>query len=220
MDGTEYGRVTDPHGTRGVIEETPQARADGQVLVRFDEQLVLVPPDLLQMQADGSYRLKVALSELEHSFEYSDEYASERSERYVEGEHDVLPVVEEEVRVGKRQVETGTVRIHKHVHEHAEEVDIPLLADEVEVERVRVDRPVDGPVDIRHEGETTIIPLLKEVLVVQKQLVLHEEVHVRKRQREHHDVRQVTLRREEVSVERDADSRERKVDEAQRRERE
>lgn len=205
MDGTEYGRVTDPHGTRGVIEETPQARGDGQALVRFDEQLVLVPPELLQRQDDGGYRLKVALSELEHS---------------ADRERDVLPVVEEELRVGKRQVETGKVRIHKHVHEHDEAIDIPLLAEEVEVERVRVDRQVDGPVEIRHEGDTTIIPLLKEVLVVQKQWVLHEEVHVRKRQREDHDVRHVTLRREEVSVERDADGRERDAADVNRRERE
>jgi len=64
-----------------------------------------------------------------------------------------------------------------------------------------VNRTVDGPVSVRYEGDTLIIPLLEEVVVVQKQLRLKEEVHVIKKQTERRQPEQVTLRREAVIVE-------------------
>ncbi len=55
---------------------------------------------------------------------------------------------------------------------------------------------------MRQEGDTLIVPLLEEVLVVQKQLLLKEEVHISKKRTEQHHPEQVTLRSEQVSVER------------------
>lgn len=55
---------------------------------------------------------------------------------------------------------------------------------------------------VRYEGDTMIIPLYEEVLVVSKQLVLVEEVRIRTQRSERHEPQPVTLRREEVSVER------------------
>ena len=51
-------------------------------------------------------------------------------------------------------------------------------------------------------GETTIVSILEEVLVVEKRLVLKEELHIRRRQVEMRDPRRVTLRSEEVTIER------------------
>jgi len=70
----------------------------------------------------------------------------------------VIPVVEEELRVGKRVVETGRVRVSKTVHEHEEFLDEPLMREEYDVERVPVDAFVDGPVGPRHEGDGEIVP--------------------------------------------------------------
>jgi len=122
----------------------------------------------------------------------------------------VIPVIHEEVEIGKRKVDTGAgVRIHKTAREEEQTVDLPLIEERVEVERVRVDRAVDGPVAVRHVGDTIIVPILEEVLVVQKQLRLVEELHIRKTRTEKHEPQTVVLRKEQAVVERlEGDSRE------------
>ena len=114
----------------------------------------------------------------------------------------VIPVIEETLDVQKRRVETGGVRITKVVHEREEIVDEPLFREEVSVERVALNRVVDGPVPIRYEGEVTIIPLVEEVLVVEKRLMLKEELRITRRRVAEHKPQQITLRREEVILER------------------
>jgi uncharacterized protein (TIGR02271 family) len=113
-----------------------------------------------------------------------------------------IPVVEEQLEVDKRVVESGRVRIGKTVDEHIDEVDVPLRKDEVDIRRVAVNRVVDTPTQTRQEGDTLIVPVHEEVLV--RQLVLTEELHITRRTHEVHDSRQVALRRERVSIERTA----------------
>ncbi|HZC01649.1 MAG TPA: DUF2382 domain-containing protein [Gammaproteobacteria bacterium] len=79
---------------------------------------------------------------------------------------------------------------------------VPVMEEEVEVERVAINRIVDRPLPVRHEGDTIIVPLLEEVLVVEKRLVLKEELRITKRQHKTRKPQRVTLRREEVRVER------------------
>ena len=54
-------------------------------------------------------------------------------------------------------------------------------------------------------GDTTIYPVLREVLVVEKRLKLVEEVRVTRKQTTNHVQERVRLRREEITVERDED---------------
>lgn len=110
-----------------------------------------------------------------------------------------IPVIVEELQISKRVVEEG-VRLDKTVQTSHEQVAIPLATEEIEIRRVPVNRPVDGPVAVRQEGDTLIIPLFEEVVVVQKQLYLREEIHVIKRKQETEHTEQVTLRREEVNI--------------------
>ncbi len=114
----------------------------------------------------------------------------------------VVPVIEEALRVGKRVVETGRVRVTKTVREHEEVVDEPLMREEYEVERVPVDAFVDGPVGPRQEGETLVVPVLEEVLVVEKRLLVREELRITRRRTEEREPLRVKLLSEEVSVER------------------
>ncbi|HLL91068.1 MAG TPA: YsnF/AvaK domain-containing protein, partial [Tepidisphaeraceae bacterium] len=114
----------------------------------------------------------------------------------------VVPLVEEQLDVTKRTVETGRVRIVKSVREEVETIDRPLMREEVTVDRVPVGRFVDGPVPTRMDGETMIVPILEEVVVIEKRVMLKEELHIRKRAREHHAPQDVTLRVEEARVER------------------
>jgi len=59
---------------------------------------------------------------------------------------------------------------------------------------------VDSPVEVRTEGDTTIYPVLEEVMVVEKRLMLREEIHVTKRHEEFRDPQHLTLRKEELDV--------------------
>lgn len=186
---------------RGTIEAPDRgAIADEtQVLIRLENgRRVIVPAELLKRQDDGTYYLPLSLADLERQY----------GARVEDGERRVVPVVEEELDVQKRTVETGRVRITKVAHEREEVVDEPLLREEVNIERVPVNRVVEGPVQVRREGNTLIVPLLEEVLVVEKRLMLKEELHITKRRFETREPRAVTLRTEEANIER-VDARER-----------
>ncbi|MDP2274291.1 MAG: DUF2382 domain-containing protein [Archangium sp.] len=121
-----------------------------------------------------------------------------------EAEQLTVPVVQETVEVGRHWVDTGRgVRIDKRVTEREEEVDTPLMHEELTVERIPIDRIVSGPEPQQHyEGETLVVPVLEEVLVLEKRLRLKEEVRITRRQRQVHQPQRVSLKSEEVSVER------------------
>jgi uncharacterized protein (TIGR02271 family) len=114
-------------------------------------------------------------------------------------------VFREEVQVDKRSVDTGRgVRIHKTVAEHPCHIDERLLRDEVEVSHVPVDRivPLDAAPATRYEGETLVVPILEEVLVVERRVRIKEELRITRTRREEHHAETVMLKAEQVSVER------------------
>jgi uncharacterized protein (TIGR02271 family) len=114
----------------------------------------------------------------------------------------VVPVLVEELEVQKRLVETGKVRITKVVRKREATVDAPLWHDQVAITRVPIQRVVEGPVPVREEHGTTIISVVEEVLVVEKRWMLREEIHIRQQRIETHQPQRITLRSEEVQVER------------------
>lgn len=166
---------------------------DARVVLQLtDGTRFLVARDLLTPTGDGRYGLNVGLRE----------YARQASSGRQEDELAVIPLVEETLRVEKRTVERGRVQVSKRVIEREETVDVPLHQEQIEVERVSINRPVTEPAPVRHEGDTVVIPLYEEVLVVTKQLMLVEEVRVSRRRSERREPQQVVLRREEAVVER------------------
>lgn len=115
-------------------------------------------------------------------------------------EKQTIPVLEEEVVVGKRLVETGVTRVDIKVHRVEQVVREQLQKERVEVERVTINRIVDRPVATRTEGDVTIIPVMEEVLVVEKKLRLKEEIHIRQlRETVTHSQKEV-VRKEEAVV--------------------
>lgn len=114
----------------------------------------------------------------------------------------VIPVIQEQATAYKRVVETGKVRISKHVREYEELVDIPHFQEEVKVERVPVNQLVETAPSVRTEGDVTIIPILEEKYVLEKKLVLVEELHIRKERNESHQPQKVKVLKEEVEVNR------------------
>lgn len=113
-----------------------------------------------------------------------------------------IAVVEEQLDVQIRKDVTGVVRIEKVVNNYDAIVSEELISDSVSVERVAINRTLDEPAVSRQEGDVTIIPVMEEVVVVSKQLILKEEIRItRKKELFRHEER-VPLRSEEVKIER------------------
>lgn len=186
--------VTDPQGVHGTIDPAawPLDGSRAEVLVSLESgQQVLVPVQMLIREEEGRYAVPMALADLERRAG-----ADPREPPLV------LPVMAEALDVQTRRVETGRVRIHKTVHAREVLVDEPLLREEVVIARVPVNRVVEGPIPVRYEGDTMILSLLEEVLVVETRLLLKEEVHITTRRTETHTPERVTLRHEDVTIER------------------
>ncbi len=112
-----------------------------------------------------------------------------------------IPVVAETATVSKRTVETGRALVHKSVEEQDQVIDALLQRQDVEIERVPVGRVVAEPPASRQEGDTWVFPILEEVLVVEKRLLLKEELHIRTAISHQHVQENVRLRRETVTIE-------------------
>ena len=99
-----------------------------------------------------------------------------------------IPVVEERLTIDKELVEKGTFKIRKTVTEEDVSEIVPANQENVTINRVGINKYVDAAPQVRTEGSTTIIPVIKEVVVVEKKLMLVEEIHI-------------TRQRDEVPVE-------------------
>ena len=117
-------------------------------------------------------------------------------------EDTVVPIVQEELHIGKQKVETGWVRLTKTVQEREVMVSEPSMQEDIQIERVPVNRWLTEPASVRYEGDIMIIPVMEEVPVVEKRLRLKEELRVTKRQITTQRTEPVRLRTEEVQVER------------------
>jgi len=160
---------------------------------------IFVAADTLTRRPRGGYKLDVS----------PDELAARRDGVRVEaGKQAVIPVVEERAVIRKQIRKKSEVTVHIIPRERRETVRIPLTEEHVDVQRVPVNQFVEGPVAIREEGNVTIIPVMEEVLVVEKRLMLREEVHVVRRKTTTEQQQEVTLRREEVEVLRSENSAE------------
>lgn len=119
-----------------------------------------------------------------------------------------IPVIQEELQLGKRKVDTGRgVRLHKHVLKETLRIDEALMQQGLAIEHVPLNVWVEGPPPVqRHEGDTLIVPVLEEVLVIEKRLRLKEEIRITAHTTVHHASERVVLRSEQVTVERFHDS--------------
>ncbi|MBA1291649.1 YsnF/AvaK domain-containing protein [Pseudomonas japonica] len=115
-----------------------------------------------------------------------------------------IPVVEEVLTLSKRKIHTGTVRIEKTVESRDYLITESLRRETAAVERFPCDTEVDpnNPPQVRTENGVTIIPVLEEVLVVEKRLILKEELHVRQAVSEVTTSQPVTLKKEQLTFNR------------------
>jgi len=78
-----------------------------------------------------------------------------------------------------------------------------LVKGTAQVERVALDIPIDHMPDVRTEGDLIIVPVVEEVLVVEKRLILKEEIRIRRLVQVEHIDQEVTLRSQQAVVERE-----------------
>jgi len=80
----------------------------------------------------------------------------------------VIPLLAEEVTVSKQVVETGRVQVSRVTHEREQLIDELLANETVEIDRTPIGRHIDTMPAIRDEGDTVVIPIVEEVLVVER----------------------------------------------------
>ena len=113
-----------------------------------------------------------------------------------------IPEIEEVADISKRIVDTGTIRITKHVREVDRTISPTLLEQHIRIDRVPINRVVETAPEVRTEGDVTIIPVVEEVFV--KKILLKEELRVTRNTVEKTQELHTTLRREEVQITRES----------------
>jgi stress response protein YsnF len=117
---------------------------------------------------------------------------------------EIIPVVEESATIDKRQVVTGHVRVRTVTDTVEELAHASVQREDIEVTRVPINRVVETAPGIRTDGDVTIVPVLEEVLVVEKRLVLKEELHIRRHIETETVEVPVILRKQRAIIEREA----------------
>ncbi len=214
--------VVGDDGLRGTVVSTGPVAGPPPTTVEIslmNGRRVLVPANLLQRRTDGSYYLPLGPADIAAAADAAGTAATVAAATVAApasvvtggafgtagpavGETEVIPLVAEQVEIHKTRVETGKVRISKTVETVQEVVDVALQREDVTVERVPVERFVTEAPPVRHEGNVMIVPVLEEVLVVEKRLMVREELRLTTRRTETHEPRTVTLRKETAHVER------------------
>ena len=194
-------QVIDRDGVRGTLDLTvipPQGSNSHLVLVRFE--------DGSSIFADASTFVEREKSIYSFPGSFAGLLKQNPAEIYGTSEFAgsgqiVVPLLAEELRITREKVLTGGVRVHKTVNERTEAVNEPVYQEQIEIERVNVNRFVDEPPLTRYEGDVMIVPLLEEVLVIEKKLVLREEIRISKRRDTSHHQEEVVLRSEDATLE-------------------
>jgi stress response protein YsnF len=197
-----------------VITAIGQARFEAlrdhdQVLITLESgRTFLVSPETITRQPDGQYWLDVPLRDLQSrafdarpgpSASQGQGAAGRGSDRR---EEVVLPVVEEEAVVSKRDRETARVSVRKVVREIDDLVETVSRHEHVDVKRMPVNEFVAKTTPISYEENRVVIPIYEEVVVTEKRLLLKEKVVITVRQEEKKHSEPITRRVEEVLVDR------------------
>lgn len=178
--------IEDLEGTilpiQGVTED------ESSVIVRLaNSSLALVPIRYLQRKTEDRYYLPMSFHDLKEPGKDSTR---------------LIPVIEEKPIVSKRTVETEKVTIRKTVKETPKIIEESLAREEVRVDRVPKHEIRDEPAQPRFEGSVQVIPVQEEILVVEKKYLVKEEIRIEKIHVQQNEKVTVSLKSEEVTVER------------------
>jgi uncharacterized protein (TIGR02271 family) len=131
---------------------------------------------------------------------FNEEKIQNRRKRRPEDET-TIPIIEEDVNIGKRTVETGGVRVTKNIVEQPVEETIRLKEEHVTVERNTVDKPVQEGGFVPFQESTIELTENAEVPVVEKEARVVEEISIGKDVAERDETVRDTVRKTEVDIE-------------------
>lgn len=123
----------------------------------------------------------------------------------VTAEVQTIELLEEVLRVAKRTVEHGRVRVSVLTETGQQQVRETLRSSRVEVAHVAIGRRLEAGEAMpqaRTENDVLIVPIVEEMLVMEKRLVVVEEMHIRIVQSQEEVEQAVPLRRQRAVVER------------------
>lgn len=118
-------------------------------------------------------------------------------------EEERIPLVEERIAVDRKERKGRTISVSTRPITEEVKIAEPIIREKVSVERVPVGEVVDKVPDIREDGDLTVIPVVEERVTVSVELVLTEEVHLRRTRTEEVDEQTVTRTRTEVVIDED-----------------
>lgn len=190
-------KVIDAGGAIGrLVTDVLSGERAGTLTVAFgDGRRAVVPHERIAVADDGDYRLDARFEDFEMSTAGTDRSPEPDEERPPD-----MVVAREHLNVVRERRPIGSVLVHKHVDTEEITLDDHIDIEEAEVERVPIGRVVDEAPRVRRDGDTVVIPVLEERLV--KQLVLVEEVRVRRVRHRREVSGPVTLRHEHIDIER------------------
>jgi uncharacterized protein (TIGR02271 family) len=113
-----------------------------------------------------------------------------------------IKLAAEQLEVAKDVVAGDTVRVSVKVETEQRHVTLAAASESISIETVEIGREVAEAPPVRTEGNVTIIPILEEVTVVTKRLILKEEIRMTRTRTETTSVETVPLRTEHAVVER------------------
>jgi len=113
----------------------------------------------------------------------------------------VIPIVDEELEIGKRVVEHGGVRVHSHMTERPVEKTVRLRDERVTVERRPIDRALTtAEAEARFRDGSFEMKALSEVPIVGKRVHVVEEIFITKNITERTEKVRDTLRHTDAQV--------------------
>lgn len=163
-----------------VVDDTHTS--DVIVELRSGVRLAL-PSELLAPAPDGGYQVGVRWADLmaQHA----------RTE---------MPVIAEDVSVHVRPVIREELRVKRRVESEDRTIETPIWRERITVEKVPIDMFVDQMPEVRHEGDTLVVPCVQEVVVTERRLHLREELRIRVIREQVIDRQTVALRRHHIDV--------------------
>jgi uncharacterized protein (TIGR02271 family) len=118
-------------------------------------------------------------------------------------QEEVIPIYEENLKIGKRTIEQGHVRVRVYTVERPVEEGLTLREERVAVERRPVDRPASSVSGEAFRERAIDVTTHREEPVIAKEARVKEELVVRKEAGERRETVRDTVRRSEVDLEDD-----------------
>lgn len=197
--GAAAGGIIGALANLGVPEEHAHYYAEG---VRRGGTLITV-----RAETDGAAECAQRVMQQHGAVDIEERGSQWRSEGWSGkfGEGEVLPVVKEELAVGKRQVSKGGVRVYSHVVETPVEETVALREERATVDRRPVDRPVSAADDAFRDRTIEVSETAEEPVIAKRSRVV-EEVRVAKEQTQREQTVRDTVRSTDVKVEHEGEA--------------